>query len=367
MLNETVGEKLKKAREAKRMDIRSVSRETNIIAKYIDAMENNQFEVFPSETYLLGFLKNYAKFLQIDEDDLIRLYQGQQISESQTPLEELTKPTGGNYLQFSFSNLWKSNLLLRGVQAIFILAIGFIIFKIAGYSWNYFNEPELAKIKEESTDIKDKAPLADKKVIILNRKGETILQNEQAAYFEIDGKRVTFFLKKLTPDSLDLILYPKQERISVKLQSATNIDLPNIGFESSFLYKAGTANSAKIEISLNKELTAEGKKNDIKDVQKTLNPLELKIKMNLKTTFNSYVESYVDGKKVYAGLMVSGREVNWTANQSIQLHLGNAEGVQITVNGKIYPIKGKVVNKIFTWKRDPLDPSKYEIVIKDQI
>jgi len=57
---ESLGNKLKTAREAKGLNFDYISRETNISTKYLDALEREDFSCFPGEPYVRGFLKNYG-------------------------------------------------------------------------------------------------------------------------------------------------------------------------------------------------------------------------------------------------------------------------------------------------------------------
>jgi cytoskeletal protein RodZ len=62
----TIGEMLRAAREAKKLSVEQVNRETRISVQTIRALEGDDFGAFPSETYLKGFLRNYADFLGLD-------------------------------------------------------------------------------------------------------------------------------------------------------------------------------------------------------------------------------------------------------------------------------------------------------------
>jgi cytoskeletal protein RodZ len=66
----TVGEILRKAREAKKLSVEQVHRETKISAEVIESLEQDDFSSFASETYLKGFLRNYASFLGLEPDPL---------------------------------------------------------------------------------------------------------------------------------------------------------------------------------------------------------------------------------------------------------------------------------------------------------
>jgi cytoskeletal protein RodZ len=73
MLNQsgdTVGEILKRAREAKDLSIEDVNRSTKISVHVIKSLEQDDLDSFASETYLKGFLRNYAAFLGLDADQV---------------------------------------------------------------------------------------------------------------------------------------------------------------------------------------------------------------------------------------------------------------------------------------------------------
>jgi cytoskeleton protein RodZ len=64
----SVGEILRKAREKKRLSLDDVNRHTKISIHVLQALEQDDFEGFESDTYLKGFLKSYANLLQVDMD-----------------------------------------------------------------------------------------------------------------------------------------------------------------------------------------------------------------------------------------------------------------------------------------------------------
>lgn len=66
----TVGEMLRTAREEKKLTVEQVNRETRISVQTIRSLERDDFGAFPSETYLKGFLRNYADFLGLDGNTL---------------------------------------------------------------------------------------------------------------------------------------------------------------------------------------------------------------------------------------------------------------------------------------------------------
>ena len=88
---ESPGEKLKAARNEKGLTIQQVSRDTNITSGYLEALEAENFAVFPGEPYIIGFLKNYSAYLDLDVQKMISLYKAFKIQEQPIPVEHLLK------------------------------------------------------------------------------------------------------------------------------------------------------------------------------------------------------------------------------------------------------------------------------------
>lgn len=61
-----IGNTLREARLRRGLDILGCEAETKIRSKYLRAMEEEQFDLMPSPTYVRGFLRTYAEFLDLD-------------------------------------------------------------------------------------------------------------------------------------------------------------------------------------------------------------------------------------------------------------------------------------------------------------
>ncbi|MEP7162189.1 MAG: helix-turn-helix domain-containing protein [Candidatus Moraniibacteriota bacterium] len=70
----TLGEKIKKLRSQYRMSLAEISKATKIQVKYLEALENGEYEKLPAEVYVRGFLKGYARHLGLDEEAFLKLY-----------------------------------------------------------------------------------------------------------------------------------------------------------------------------------------------------------------------------------------------------------------------------------------------------
>ena len=88
---ESYGEILKKTREEKNLNIDKIAREISIEGRYLQGLEDEDNGVFPGEAYMIGFLRNYANYLELDTNYILKLYNNKKIQESPVPEGLLVK------------------------------------------------------------------------------------------------------------------------------------------------------------------------------------------------------------------------------------------------------------------------------------
>src|SRR5438132_2210843 len=69
-----IGETLRDARMRARIDISEIEAETKIRAKYLRALENEEWDLLPGPTYVKSFLRTYADALGLDGKLLVDEY-----------------------------------------------------------------------------------------------------------------------------------------------------------------------------------------------------------------------------------------------------------------------------------------------------
>ena len=72
-----IGERLREARMRQRVDISAVENATKIRAKYLRALENEDFDTLPGPTFVKSFLRTYAEYLGLDARLLVEEYRVQ--------------------------------------------------------------------------------------------------------------------------------------------------------------------------------------------------------------------------------------------------------------------------------------------------
>src|SRR4051812_9600234 len=68
---QTIGERLEEARKRKGISIREAAETTKIRGDYLQKFEANSFEVDLPPLYVRGFLRSYARYLELDPDRLV--------------------------------------------------------------------------------------------------------------------------------------------------------------------------------------------------------------------------------------------------------------------------------------------------------
>ena len=118
----SIGQVLRDTRLSQSKNIQEISQILRIRQIYLDAIENNDFAQLPGKIYIIGFIKTYAEYLQLDSEEIIRAYKS------------------GDLVETINTNLVFPTIVPEdGMPNQLTLLFGFMI-AIAGYGgWYYFN------------------------------------------------------------------------------------------------------------------------------------------------------------------------------------------------------------------------------------
>ena len=97
---ETVGVRLRAAREAKGLSIEDVASSTRIPTRHLQSLEDSEWHKLPASTYSVGFAKNYAAAVGLDRGEIAEQLRAEMGSElpahySTAPVETF-EPVDGN-------------------------------------------------------------------------------------------------------------------------------------------------------------------------------------------------------------------------------------------------------------------------------
>jgi cytoskeleton protein RodZ len=98
-----IGETLRDARMRARIDVSEIEAKTKIRAKYLRALENEEWGLLPGPTFVKSFLRTYAQALDLDAKALVEEYRLSEENPSDAVLEPIVsspqrsrgRPSGG--------------------------------------------------------------------------------------------------------------------------------------------------------------------------------------------------------------------------------------------------------------------------------
>jgi cytoskeletal protein RodZ len=89
---DSIGRYLRSMREARGMSVEEISRATRIPVASIERIEGDHFDDLPGEVFVRGFLKAYARSVQVSVDDVLARYTACRRISWVTPLPLSTGP-----------------------------------------------------------------------------------------------------------------------------------------------------------------------------------------------------------------------------------------------------------------------------------
>ncbi len=174
----TLGEKLRKLRNEFRMSLTDVSKATRIQVKYLEFLESGQYEKLPAEVYVRGFLRSYARYLNIDEQALVKLYERERNIRENLGQEASARP---QYAFQPLSFVLTSRSLVVG--GIVILVFGAFFYLFQEFK-SFAAEPKLIVVEPQNGAVTD---LQEIEVTGRTDKGARVTLNGQGVFVDDEG------------------------------------------------------------------------------------------------------------------------------------------------------------------------------------
>src|ERR1700712_61330 len=118
-----IGETLREARMRRRIDMTEVEAATKIRAKYLRALENEEWDLLPGPTFVKTFLRTYAEFLDLDPRLLVEEYR-QRYERPST--QDLTPFGAGRGTQRGRSRQRQRSSILPLVLVVVLVVVGLL-------------------------------------------------------------------------------------------------------------------------------------------------------------------------------------------------------------------------------------------------
>ncbi len=132
-----IGNSLREARLRQGLDFPEIEQATKIRGKYLRALEEEQFDVLPAQTYVKGFLRSYADYLGLDGQLYVdefnsRYVRGEFEEEEEQPFRPRVAGSGRGG---AFHG--------KGVLLTVAVIAGLTVFVFAAWMWGGSNDQDL--------------------------------------------------------------------------------------------------------------------------------------------------------------------------------------------------------------------------------
>lgn len=147
-----LGERLAAAREHKGVDLARAERDTKIRMRYLAALERGDYRDLPGAVYTKGFLRNYAQYLGLDPDDVLRQWRRERGETEVEPI--IVVPRGLDAPRPTIT-------IGRGTVFAVLLAVGVVLFVgYLGVQLFRFSQPPSISITDPLNAVIDVDPSA---------------------------------------------------------------------------------------------------------------------------------------------------------------------------------------------------------------
>lgn len=197
----TLGEKLHKFRTDHRMSLVEVSRATKIQVKYLEFLENGEYNKLPADVYVKGFLRGYARHLGCDEEAILRLYERERHIQ-----ESLGKNTDQRAVPTRIE--WPTVVVTTRTLwvGLIVLVIGGAFLYLVREYQSFVSAPRLIILEPSDQAIIDRAELV---IHGETDQGARVLINDQPAFV---GTKGDFIEKLLLQPGLNTIVVSTANR-----------------------------------------------------------------------------------------------------------------------------------------------------------
>jgi cytoskeletal protein RodZ len=293
----TFGEALRQARVSRRLSLEDVERETRIPVRYLAALEEQEYGALPSSVYARGVLRAYAQHLDLDPTPLLDAYRPPRVREERTAFRP-TVSLGGGGLPFSWSWLVGLLLLAGGIW-------------LAVYLYGqYVALSETLAVPERPRP----------------NNGLDIPEPLVAPWTPLPRTPLPL-LALAGPESADATATPGPPAdAAITPTAGTPLPgAPAAGTPGTGTPGTGTPGTGTPAPSPTVAPTA--------TPQPTARP-SAPLTVEARVAERSWVQVWADGRQVFAETLAPGATRTFTANDSVQMRVSNAGGVNVTVNGE---------------------------------
>jgi cytoskeleton protein RodZ len=303
------GEKMQREREMRSITLDEISESTKISARMLRALEEEEFEKLPGGIFNKGFVRAYARYLGLNEEQAVADYLGAEAESELKNREHASQDQAKLSAQMSREIHAVDNLHTihasadsspeqQPAQAAgFMMAsiILVILLGVGGFVWKYYGNRVFATSADAAQT--SSAPIAEP--------SQPIQATAQ-------------------PQVLPVVQTPAPE--VAKSDDSAKTESPKSDAHKKEEQQAKSDYTTAPEIEKPPVTQSTG-----------ANAVKSKFSLEIRATEESWVEVKSDGNVSWQGMLSASSNRSFRATKEMTVKLGNAAGVELSYNGKALP------------------------------
>lgn len=114
---------LRRQREMREIDLREIADRTKISLRYLKAMEQDRFDLLPAPVFAKGFLREYAKYVGLNPDEVVNFYLSAQEDDEEEDHDEVVAQG-----RPGASSPWTWGVLLALAAVLLLAVVAYLAF-----------------------------------------------------------------------------------------------------------------------------------------------------------------------------------------------------------------------------------------------
>jgi cytoskeleton protein RodZ len=307
------GQILKRAREGKNLTLAAIATLMNLDLRTVEALERGNQSELPAPIFVRGYLRGYARLVGVDEAAVLEAYQ------AQNPQEPRPRPVGMSRVPMRPA-FRAPAITLKAVSLVIVL----LLLAWVGVEWG----PDLiARVSGDAAQ--ETAAVIDS--ALMPTAEQATLDAEQVAPDAADTGPASTVLSMVLPESSEQAVGQTESNGTASL----SLDLPTP-------QPAPAAEAPPLVAQPEPELPAESDFATPAESTPEETPIQAvagvgELRLELRINDDSWVEiKSADGKNLLLGLLRKGDTRSVTGKAPLTVVLGNAVGVELQVDGKLF-------------------------------
>lgn len=296
------GNILKAAREAQGLSIHEVSGQLRLGVKQIQAIEQDDFDKLPQPSIVRGFIRNYARLLNIDVAPILEAYQ--RIVPNKAPLPLSVRSNASPSVIDQPARVFRPQRLLT-------LLIFLILAGIAAYFYVNHIKPQALKDASLALDVEE----------ISDTTGQEIpIPAPETAPATSDPLPASPMTENTDASSTAALPAEPEQSTAPSATSETSTSSPSNTNDNTIVSTPTPATNQVAESTLKAS-----------DPQKA--------NLEFKVTEDSWVRiEDMQGKKIFSEVLPAGSERQVVTEKPVNITVGHAAGTQLTIDNQPYDL-----------------------------